>query len=100
MMDLDRIGIVMRWFALVMAFVGFYFAAPLMLPDTSYELRQCRQAIGVDRLNGTYSVSERCRELRASVGIGVALIGCSALLGGLGKKLRNIGQRRRSKVGD
>jgi hypothetical protein len=97
-MDLNRIGTYMRWSALIIAFAGLYFAAPMI--DSGFEWKQCRDDASVAILNDSSSISERCRELRASIAIGVGLMGCSVLFGGLGKKLRSIGQRRRSKVGD
>jgi hypothetical protein len=92
--DLDRIGTYMRWSALIMAFVGFYFAAPII--DSGFEWKQCRDEAGLAILDDSNSVSAQCRELRVNVAIGVGLMGCSVLLAGLGKKLRKIGKQRRS----
>jgi hypothetical protein len=97
-MELDRIGTSMRWSALIMAFVGLYLAAPMI--ESGFEWKQCRDNTGVAILNGSTSISARCRELRGSIAIGVGLMGCSVVLGGLGNKLRKIGLRRRSEGGD
>ena len=97
-MVLARIGTFMRWSALIVAFVGLYFVAPTI--DSGIEWNQCQGNKKMAILNDSYTISARCRELQASIAIGVGLIGCSVLLGGLGKKLRDIGQRRRSEAGD
>jgi hypothetical protein len=97
-MDLCRIGSFLRWSALVVAFLGLYFAAPMV--NSGFEAKHCRSEARAATMNDDHSLSARCRELRGGIALGVALIGCSVLLGGLGKKLRNRGQQRRSGQSD